>query len=120
MILQLIVFFSRERYFLRGLTAGLRVGMTDATTDRTLGAEDLSQLPRGTWTAIAIGTVLAFVASIAPTTAFVDEDGRAGEVHVTLVRIVLASFSSCSSAWCPLRATPSSCCRRCSCCWRRC
>ena len=63
--------------------------MTGPATDRTPRADDLTQFRRRNWTAIGVGTVLAFVASIAYATAFVDEDGRAEEVDFTLVAIAL-------------------------------
>jgi len=64
--------------------------MTDSATDRGLHPDELSRFRRRNWTAIGVGTVLTFVASVAYASAFVDEDGRAEEVDFTLVGITLA------------------------------
>jgi len=51
--------------------------MTSSAVDQTVGGQDLAQFRRRSWTAIGVGTVLSFIATIAYATAFVDEDGRA-------------------------------------------
>ena len=64
--------------------------MTGPAVDQTLRDEDLTQFRRRNWTAIGVGTVLSFIATIAYATAFVDENGRAEDVEFTLVAIAMA------------------------------
>jgi hypothetical protein len=64
--------------------------MTGQATERRLDPAELSELRRRNWTAIGVGTVIMFVASVAYATAFVDEGGRAEEVEFNLVGVALA------------------------------
>ena len=64
--------------------------MTDPATDHGSRSDEIAHIRRRNWTAIGVGTVISFFASVAYATAFIDEDGRAEEVDFTPVGVALA------------------------------